>query len=277
MAKRTDYKQPEVESCRSVLLEVLHLLGEHREHIVLVGGWVPFFLIRESSHPGTNDVDLALDFRNIPDEAYQSFRKALEARGFRQGEQPFIFYRDVPQADGSSVTVKVDFLSGEYGGTGPRHRTQPVQDIRARKARGCDLAFDNFITVQIEGTLPDGARDSVAIKVAAMVPFLVMKGMALADRISEKDAFDIYFCIRHYPGGLDKLVMEFGPFRNHGLIREGLGKIRNKFLTIDHVGPKWVVDFEEVHDPAEAESLRRDAFERVNHLLDLLGIEEFRG
>jgi hypothetical protein len=277
MAGRSDYTRPEIAACRSVLLEVLHLLGEYREHIVLVGGWVPPFLIQEADHPGSLDVDLALDFQKISEEAYQSFRRALETRGFRQGEQPFSFYREVPQEDGPPIVVRIDFLAGEYGGTGVGRRTQPVQDIRARKSRGCDLAFENFIEVRFEGTLPDGSRDSVTVKVATVVPFLVMKGMAMADRISEKDAWDIYYCIRHYPGGIERLIKQFDPFRESSLVHEGLGKIRSKFLTIDHVGPKWVVDFEEIRSPEDTETLRRDAFERVKYLLDLLDIEEFRG
>ena len=37
--------------------------------------------------------------------------------------------------------------------------------------------------------------DKGAIRVASIVPFLVMKGMALADRLKEKDAYDIVFCV----------------------------------------------------------------------------------
>jgi len=33
-----------------------------------------------------------------------------------------------------------------------------------------------------------------------------MKGMALDDRLKEKDAWDIYYCIQNYPGGLDHLI-----------------------------------------------------------------------
>ncbi|GAH75557.1 unnamed protein product, partial [marine sediment metagenome] len=48
----------------------------------------------------------------------------------------FIFYRTIPVKDGRNITVEVDLLAGEYGGTGKAHRTQSVQDVRARKARG---------------------------------------------------------------------------------------------------------------------------------------------
>jgi hypothetical protein len=39
------------------------------------------------------------------------------------------------------------------------------------------------------------------------VPFFVMKGMALHDRLKEKDAWDIYYCTKNYTGGIDKLVL----------------------------------------------------------------------
>ena len=39
------------------------------------------------------------------------------------------------------VPVEVDLLAPEYGGRSGRHENQFVQDVRARKARGCDLVF----------------------------------------------------------------------------------------------------------------------------------------
>jgi len=49
------------------------------------------------------------------------------------------------------------------------------------------------VEVTIEGDLPDGGRDRVDVRVAVLVPWLVIKGMALHERIKEKDAFDIYY------------------------------------------------------------------------------------
>jgi hypothetical protein len=107
--------------------------------------------------------------------------------------------------------VEVDFLAGEYEGTGPKHRTQPVHAGRARKARGCDLAFDLFVETEISGVLPEGGRDRALVRVSSLVSFLVMKGMALHDRLKEKDAWDIYFCLTNYPGGMDALAHEIAP------------------------------------------------------------------
>lgn len=53
-------------------------------------------------------------------------------------------------------------------------------------------------------------------------------------------------------------------------MQEGLVKIREKFASPEHVGPKWVADFDELRD-AEARAIRqRDAFERVAALLSKL-------
>ena len=175
------------------------------------------------------------------------------------------------RSEGESVTVQVDLLSGEYKGTGKSHRTQKIQDVKARKARGCDLAFSKYEEVIIEAELPGGGMDKVSCKVSAIVPFIIMKGMALYDRLKEKDSWDIYYCLLHYPKGLDNLVEAFRPFIENKLVIEGLKKIGEKFVSPDHIGPKHVADFEQILEKEEKDRIQRDAFERVNYLLHSLG------
>lgn len=121
-------------------------------------------------------------------------------------------------------------MAGEYGGTSDGHRHQRVQDVLAQKARGCDLAFADHITIEIEASMPDGSINSVDVNIAGVVPFLVMKGMALVDRLKEKDAYDICYVVREYPGGLAALAAIFEPYRDNKLVIEGLGKIKTKSI-----------------------------------------------
>lgn len=278
MVTRHDYGKSEVDACLSVLVELMTVLGEFRDHIVLTGGWVPYFLLEEKGHEhvGSLDIDIALDFQKISDDIYQTILQALKNRGYKQREQPFIFYRTITAADGRKITVEVDLLAGEYGGTGKSHRTQSVQDVRARKARGCDLVFEHYRPLKVSANMPDGARNEVTIKIADIIPFLVMKGMSVWERYKEKDAYDIYFTLLHYPGGIDELVNIFEPFKSNKLVCEGLGKIRAKFKNTNAAGLVWLINFEDVDDEEEKERLRRDAYERVNAFLDALGIEEFK-
>lgn len=270
---RRDYAADSVAAARSVLIELTRLLWEFRDHIAVIGGWVPELLLaREGvAHIGSTDIDLAVNHRTLPETGYRSIEELLMARGYKRGSQPFIFHRAV-SVGGRDIIVQVDFLAGEYAGTGPGHRTQPVQGIRARKARGCDLAFDEPAEVTVEGRLPGGARETVTVRVASVVPFLVMKGIALHERLKEKDAWDIDFCVRYYPAGLDALVETIRPHLQHSLVREGLERIADKFASPEHSGPMFVADFDEITHPEDRAIVQRDAYERVNYLLQKLGI-----
>lgn len=275
MVSKSQYGEREVKACKAVLLELVHLLGEIKDEMVIIGGWTPTFLFPQSDDPhiGSLDIDVALDFSKIPDDTYQTILKAFLKRGYTQDkEQPFRFFRKVKIEGKEPVSVEVDLMAGEYGGTGKGHRTQKIQDIRARKTRGCDLAFGSSITVTLEGELPEGGKDKVSFKVAGIVPFLVMKGMAMYERMKEKDAYDIYYCVEHYPGGVEGLVSEFRPHLKNKLIIEGLEKIRSKFASIEHIGPKWVADFLEVADKDDRDIIMRRAYEKISELLDILKI-----
>ena len=273
MVTRTDYNQIAVNAAYSVLIEIARVLGEYRDSIVLIGGWVPQILFQNEGEPhtGSIDIDLALDHRQITGEGYKGIQDLLLGRGYRQGKQPFIFHRTV-KIEGTEVSVQVDLLSGEYQGTGKSHRHQRIQEIRARKVRGCDLAFNNPIELTIEGNLPGGAKDSVVIKVASIVSFLIMKAIVLDERLKEKDAYDIYYCLKQYSDKLHDLVAEFKPHLDNSLIQEGLAKLAKNFETVAHTGPKFVAAFEEVTDEEDRTLVERDAFERVNYLLQKLGV-----
>jgi len=71
---------------------------------------------------------------------------------------------------------------------------------------------------------------------------------------------------------VEGLAAEFRPPIKNKLVVEGLGKIRSKFASVEHIGPKWVADFFEVVDKEDRDIIMRRAYEKVNELLDLLHI-----
>ena len=172
--------------------------------------------------------------------------------------------------------IPVDFMAGEYGGAGKSHRTQKVQDVRARKARGCDLVFDSPERRRITGELPgQGGKDTVDVNISGIVPFLVMKGMALDDRVKEKDAYDIVYTVRFFPGGSKGLADRCRPLMNNKLVQEGFGKMRKHFISIDSTGPSGNANFQEIQDPDARAIEQRRAFELVNQLLDMLDVKPY--
>jgi hypothetical protein len=269
--ERADYTIEAVDAARSVIIELVHILGEYRDHMVLVGGWIPDLLLPQSQdrHVGSIDVDLALDNRQLTESGYRTISEILSQSGYIQDkQQPFVFRKEV-----HGQIVKIDFLAGEYGGTGQSHRTQKFLEMRPRKARGCDLAFEiPPAKIELKGKLPNGALDEVRLQISSVVPFLIMKGMAMEDRRKAKDAYDLYSIIQNYPGGLEEIAKAFEPYLKMPLVQEGSRKIAGKFGSVDHVGPKDVADFFDLQDEEERSLLQRDVYEKVSFLLNKLGV-----
>ena len=75
-------------------------------------------------HIGSLDIDAAFNFNIISSETYNTILELLKNRGYQEGNQPFIFHRIIKVETGIEVTVEIDLLAGEYGGTSKSHRTQ---------------------------------------------------------------------------------------------------------------------------------------------------------
>ena len=271
----TDYDSRAVEAARRVLLELTRVLGEYDKEIAVVGGWVPPLLMPEAGHIGSTDVDLALDHEALQEPRYTTLRALLDRSGYYADEkQNYVFYRDVTLGDGlkpDPVVVEVDLVAAEYGLAGKKRQSQPVQDLRARKARGADLVFDRRLAeeVPVEGTLPDGAILRTHIRVAGPVPFLVMKANTIARRDKPKDAYDVWFLLSNHRAGLAGLAAAVAEHADHGLVREALVHLADAFASVDHVGPRAVADFLDLEPGTEEyDRVRQDAYQRVRFILE---------
>ena len=145
-----DYGKKEVEISLSVLVELMTVLGAFREHIVLVGGWIPYFLLGEKKdeHTGSLDIDIALDFRKISTESYSTILELLKERGYIPQEQPFIFHRVVEIEEGDPVTVW-----GKYVDQGRAWEDQvKVPGYRYRSGLGREFPGDRRCRGKGKGT-----------------------------------------------------------------------------------------------------------------------------
>lgn len=251
------------------------VLGEYRDEIVLVGGWVPFLSIDAPEdpldrHPGSTDVDIVLDHQELEDVGYETIARRLEDAGYESvGEQPFQFSKTV-----NGVVVHIDLLAGQYAGTGKKHRTQKIQDVKARKARGADLVFQiGPDKREISGRLPDGSHDRVVVPIASMVPFIIMKSFAMDDRMKPKDPFDIWYVVKRYPGGIEELIETFRPHLDSGLVKLGLEILARKFERFDSWASTQVGKFDSALSADEQEARQRDAYERIGYLRSELGFK----
>jgi len=237
----------------SHLLELMIALGSYREGLVLVGGWVPYLLLKEYQNPdvsfqhvGSKDIDIAVNPAVIDEVKYATILELLEQRGYKPRENTtFSFVKTVTTTKGEEQ-IQLDFLGPEYGGTPKNKRHQRVQnDFLVRKVRGADVMFDHVIEVTLEGKLPDGAQGKTTIKMANIVGIMTMKGLVIGSRYKQKDAYDINSLVLYYKSGPFAVAEEIHPFKEHGLIKEALEAIHDKFRSREAEGPNWVADFQE--------------------------------
>lgn len=265
-----DYTEGQKEAAHRVLVELVNLFNEYEDDIRIVGGWVPDLMFQGKGHVGSVDVDVLINHMTLQDEGYQNMSRILQRNGYVEHPEKYFSFVKTIQIDGVAYEVDVDILAGMYGGTQTKKRSQHVQGMRALKATGGNFAFDfPAQKVNVEAKRPDGAFDVAKVSVIAVVPYLIMKTAALG-RGKAKDAYDIYFLLKHFRGGAKEIAKEFLPVGDKKLVLDMKEKLAGKFASANHAGPVDVAEFLELDGEEEIEMMKRDVYEQVQALLRLI-------
>lgn len=265
-----DYTEGQKEAAHRVLVELVNLFNEYEDDIRIVGGWVPDLMFQGEGHVGSVDVDVLINHMTLQDEGYQNMSRILQRNGYVEHTEKYFSFVKTIRIDGIDYEVDVDILAGMYGGTQTKKRSQHVQGMKALKATGGNFAFDfPAQKVNVEAKRPDGAFDVAKVSVIAVVPYLIMKTAALG-RGKAKDAYDIYFLLKHFRGGAKEIAKEFLPVGDRKLVQDMKEKLAGKFASANHAGPVDVAEFLELDGEEEIEMMKRDVYEQVQALLRLI-------
>ena len=275
----TDYDVRTTAAVKFVLVEIGQILGGFAGKFAVIGGAVPWLLPSESDehHIGTMDVDLCLSADALGDGEYARLVESLLEHGYKKREnlKRFQLVRSVPAHDGGpAIDVVIDFLMPRDAVI-EKNRPPLIGDFAVQRTDGADLALRFHEMVPIDGEMPDGGQNLVQVAVASIPAFLAMKGYALKNRKKRKDAYDIYYCIRGFPGGIDALVGATVPLLEIKSARNGYRAISQKFRRIDDFGPTCVREFVSGADTLEgrtADQWQQDAFGQVDAWLSGLGL-----
>ncbi len=275
----SDYDDRTTSAVKSVLVEIGQILGSYQGKFAVVGGAVPWLLLSEADMPhiGTLDVDLSLDAEALGDGEYAQLVESLLKQGYRQREhlRRFQLVRTVPSRDvGGDIDVVVDFLMPRDA-TIAKNVLPLVANFAVQRADGADLALRFYQFVAIDSDMPDGGGNRVQIAVASIPALLAMKGYAVANRLKRKDAYDIYYCIRNFPGGVDALVAATMPLLKVDTASTGYDLLSGKFRNVNDFGPKSVRQFVEgsvVLGERTPDQWQQDAFGQVDAWLSGLGL-----
>ncbi len=275
-----DYDDRTTAAVKSVLIEIGQILGSFQGKFAVVGGAVPWLLLNneEMPHVGSLDVDLGLDAEALGDGEYATLVEALRGNGYqqREGLKRFQLVREVRVKDGGDpIDIIVDFLM-------PRDaeivKSNPplVNDFAVQRADGADLAMRFYQLVAIGGPMPGGGTNRVEIAICSIPAFLAMKGHALHGRHKQKDSYDIYYCIRNYPSGIDALAEACQPILGHASGQKGYAYLAEKFDHVDGYGPTCVRRFVEdtkILGDRTPDQWQQDAFGQVDAWLRALGLK----
>ncbi len=239
--------------CERALVTLLRGLGPWKAGVYLAGGLVPRYLIQRQTegqqssppHAGTTDVDLVLDLQVLATvEAYRRLEQNLRALGFVRGAndegraQHFSWRRPV----GGGITVVVDLLCDADGGAGGEIAELPGERrLSALKIPGAHLIIRDHIVVELTAALLDERGVATeTVRLANVVPFVVLKALAYEDRFEEKDAYDLVYCLMHYGRGPEDVAAQFADrlalWPDEPLLPRAVEILRTRFTSDEHTG-----------------------------------------
>jgi hypothetical protein len=244
-----EYDDRTTTAVKSVLVEIGQILGSFQGKFAVIGGAVPWLLLdnHEMPHVGTLDVDLGLDAEALGDGEYALLAGALMKHDYKQSQdlRKFQLVRSIAPGDGGSpIDVIVDFLMPRDAII-DKNKPPILEHFAVQRADGADLAIRFNEKVAVVAAMPNGGTNKVEIAVCSIPALLAMKGYAIRGRYKQKDAYDIYYCVRNYPGGVPELAEACRPLLEHPSGAEGFGPLSEKFDTLEGYGPTCVRKFVE--------------------------------
>jgi hypothetical protein len=259
---------------RKTCLEVATRLGDFQDQLCVVGGLVPSLIIplsdlreSEEAHVGTIDLDLGFSVAVLNDQMYEEIAKRLTEAGFMPDQNSE--GNTTAQRWKSAQGVTVDFLIPP---SGPDDRGGKLRNLDENFAAfimpGLDLAFMDSELVEIEDELPTGGKATRSIRVCGPSSFMVLKALAFGNRGTSKDAYDMFYVLRHHRLGANEIGVRIKGFGEHEQIGKAVEVLKRDFVGADLVGPVRVAEFLGGPD----ENLQADVVGVVRDCLDGAGV-----
>ncbi|MES2209270.1 MAG: hypothetical protein V4515_03695 [Chloroflexota bacterium] len=276
MASAGDYDPTITDLCERMLVTVIGNAGFWGRRLYLVGGLVPRYLYGRASdeapaHVGSRDVDLAviLMVDDPTSKSYETLARNLLDAGFRQAplvDDPDFRWRK--EADGVSLILEFICDTDKVEpGVSFKPRSGSGSRFQAFNVHGAHLVSLDYKLVEIAAERLDGGGVATArVRVAGLLPFVILKISAFFDRHHDKDAYDIIWILANHPDGPEGSGREMAVSQvvADPLAAEALALLRDRFSEARNDAPTAYAAFLEVTgDPEARARLRNEAVETV--------------
>jgi hypothetical protein len=260
-------------ACERTLLTLLGAFGGLKNTLRLVGGLVPRYLTPEvppdvPAHAGTSDVDVVLNIQVIAQgDGYAALADQLAARGFERhvnGVGNASSWRWKRRVD-EHMSVLVEFLRDAGDAQPGRAVSVDGERVSALAVKYAGIVHDWFQEREVTGHLLDGGGISTEVVRFADVPaFVILKALALDDRMENKDAADLIHVLRYAGtiGEVGELFVQRALSQAHpGAIEAGLSALHRRFCDDEHgegYEKAGAVAYAKFHYQADDDALVRD-------------------
>ncbi len=230
---------------RATCLYLATKLGDLLDDLVIVGGLVPSLLIQDPSlqaHVGTLDLDIGLTLGLLKEERYRTLTARLRNAGFH----PDVNEEGNPirQRWRIDTGVTVDFLIPPLSPDDRGGRLRNLErDFAAIIAPGLQVAFLDRLQITVTGQTVAGEQASRSLWVCGPGAYIVLKALAFHLRGENKDAYDLHYVIRNFPGGAAAVAAHLDPLLGDPDARQALEILRRDFARQDALGPRRVAEF----------------------------------
>ncbi|WP_419945136.1 hypothetical protein [Candidatus Poriferisodalis sp.] len=271
----SEYDTAATERCERVLVTLLGDIGPWGDRVVLVGGLAPRYLVGSaplvaSPHVGTTDMDLVITLAvDDSGETYATLCRNLERSGFARGDHSYQWQRRV---DG--IKVDVEFIC-ETDQVRPGAIYRPKQgtgsNFAAFNAPGAGLTSQDYVEVSVTAErLDGGGLSTVALRVAGVLIFTVLKLLAFQQRHHNKDSYNLVYTLKNFDGGPTAAgeADAQSPVRSEKSVADALELLRERFALPDNDAPVAYANFLADRDDLEHKArLRNEAVAVVRQFL----------
>jgi hypothetical protein len=283
---RALYTPQALAACELALRTLIAKIGRWAPQVVVIGGLVPKYLIGDvpeglEPHIGTTDIDVVIGVMLPADDEplYTTLEAKLLEAGFQQAVNKATGQRESFRWERSvnGIGVALEFFcpagDGPAGRLKRRPQGQTGSRISAFRLRGAELAGRDNISITLAGpTLDHGGTRQVSIRVANLLPFLVLKAFALDGRDKDKDSYDIVWTLNTFGDGPLSAVAAAArsSVSNDPDVAAAMKLLRDLFHDLDGAGPSLYARFliGQANDPDQRAQLQRFAQATVRTFLD---------
>lgn len=278
LATFASYTPEGLNRVRTACLTVATVLGDlMKEEITIVGGLVPSLIIDQENlpegadrHPGTMDLDLALQLAVLEGSGYKEISERLREAGFEpdrsNAANPTVQRWVVGGGDNGRVTV--EFLIPPVDGSRRSSQIFHLEgDFGAIVSPGLDLAFEDRMIRRLDGSNLRGDLLTRDVWVCGPGALVVLKALACRGREKPKDAYDLFYVLRNYGTGPAEVAERLRPYMEHTAVGRAREILASDFADVRRTGPRRVARFLGMDDD---DALKAEVVAFVSAFLDAL-------